>query len=298
MIIDCHTHIAYHKLYPDEYILGMLPPQVRLLPGCFKIVEAFMNDKDCSKLITQMDKAGINKSVLLMLDGGVGFNQEKISLEENYKIHRRVLDKYPDRFVVFGGTDPRRGQEAFELFSKSILDWGFKGLKLYPPMGYAMNDPGLNKYYELCNERCLPVLIHTGPSLPSMKNHYADIKHIRTIASTYPKISFIMAHAGNNITEELISILEEFPNVYIDFSGFQILYSKSRAKSEQYLSNFFGTRLYEKSLFGSDWPLFHFTNSIKSNIDWIKVISDRFPKEKTEYFFRVNIEAILNANSH
>lgn len=266
-MIDIHTHLAYHEIYPSAYLSGMLSSGSGTLPKdkIHKLLQAFLRDKVGTQHVKQMDRAGIEKSILLIIDGGLGMEEPELTLEEIYRLHFEVLKQYPDRFVVFAGIDPKRGRKGFELFQKSIETYGFKGLKLYPPMGYAMDNPDLFKYYEICNENHFPVLIHTGPSLASLQNHYANVHNALPIAQKYPNINFILAHAGYQLEQPFINELSSFPNVFFDIAGIQTLLT-DRLKMKKIIPQIFSPKFVNKVVFGSDWPLFNLTNSIEKHI--------------------------------
>jgi len=279
MIIDIHTHIAFHKLYPSRYIEGMLLSEAGLQSaGVNTLVKAFMNDLNCSKMLKQMDAAGIDKAVLLIIDGGIGLGEAEMSIDEIYAAHYNVLSRHHERFIVFAGIDPRRGEYGFSLFKKGIEEYGFKGLKLYPPMGYAMDHEQLHPYYKFCKEKRLPVLLHTGPSLPFMENHWADVENINSIAGLYPGVNFILAHAGCRIDKDIIQLLKKYANVYLDISGYQAIYAQDVEKAKKQLRLIFQSDLSLKVLFGSDWPLFNLVNSLKKNIEYIESM-ERFSND-------------------
>ena len=71
-----------------------------------KLLNGFLNDKDCKRMIQQMDNAGIDKSVLLIIDGGLGMGEAALSIEEIYELYFNVLKLYPERLLVFAGMDP------------------------------------------------------------------------------------------------------------------------------------------------------------------------------------------------
>ncbi|RZK01822.1 MAG: hypothetical protein EOO43_23775, partial [Flavobacterium sp.] len=222
MVIDIHTHLALKEIYPITYLNGMFGEGASRMnkQGIDAILSLFMTDNSCERLIRQMDMANIQRAVLLIIDGGMGMQEPPFSLEDIYTIHFQILLRYPERFLVFAGVDPRRGVAGLKLFEKSIIKFGFKGIKLYPPMGYSMDDRRLYDYYELCSANNLSVLIHTGPSLLQLRNEYAAASNVYNISRQFPNVNFILAHAGlnpNALEEKILSL----PNVYLDIAGFQ-----------------------------------------------------------------------------
>lgn len=222
-------------------------------------------------MIKQMDNAGIDKAVLLILDSGIGMKEPAMSIEEIHELHAEVLRRHPDRFMVFAGIDPRR-EGGFRLFEKYISEFRFSGLKLYPPMGYPVDHPALMPYYELCEELGLAVLIHTGPSLPSLNNHLAKPGLMISLAERFSDVNFILAHAGYNLYDAHVQKALELPNVFADIAGFQSYISHGKEHMKKMLAPVFDARFNDKVLFGSDWPLFNIMSPLKRHINLIREI--------------------------
>lgn len=274
MIIDCHSHLGYAPLYPDRYLTNMFSRLNDIERLRMKnLMSLFLKDHDGSVFIKQMDAAGIDKAVLLIIDGGVAFGEAELSIEEIYEVHYIALKNYPDRFIVFAGMDPRRGKAGYELFKKGIETYNFKGLKLYPPMGFSMDYWELLPYYEYCQKHRLPVLLHTGPSQESLRNDLANPLFIGAIAKKYPETNFILAHAGYSLNDDLIKLITSTNNIFIDIAGFQSSYE---VLNEHMISDFdllFTGELNKKTLFGNDWPLFNLITPLLKNIETISQLS-------------------------
>ena len=74
--------------------------------------------------------------------------------------------------IPFIHVDPRR-ENYFETFQKYVEQYNFKGVKIYPPLGYFPYDDRLMPVYELCQEKGLPVISHCSPYNPV---HYKGSK--------------------------------------------------------------------------------------------------------------------------
>jgi predicted TIM-barrel fold metal-dependent hydrolase len=244
------------------------------------LLKAFLNDIDSKQMINQMDLAGIQKSVLLIIDGGIGMGEAEFSIEEIFEFHHRILNAHPDRFIVFAGMDPRRGKKGLDLFSKSISNYNFKGLKLYPPMGYKMDDSRLYDYYELCSEKSLPVLIHTGHSLPMLQNSLADPMNILPVTKRFTNVNFVLAHAGYALKNENVRRIAEAPNVYFDIAGFQNSFKTVDRNMLDTLGIIFQKEFNMKVIFGSDWPLFNIMSPTSAFVELIKKLYEQYDGEK------------------
>src|SRR5688572_18003504 len=164
MIIDCHTHIASRRHLPQEFFDGWASTIKAGLPRSVspaqerRVLELLANlnhDPQCEQMVREMDTAGIDIGVLLVVDFAFAFPSPEVSIES---LHQEVAEiaRRTGRFVAFAGVDPRRGQSGLDLLDRAVREWGFTGLKLYPPCGYSPSDRRLFPYYELCASHGIP----------------------------------------------------------------------------------------------------------------------------------------------
>lgn len=254
-----------------------------------------LQDKDCKQLAKQMDVAKIDKSILLIADFTYELKDTPLTIQEIFEGHHQVLQKCPDKFIIFGGVDPRYGQDGISLFERSISRMGFKGLKLYPPCGFAPNDKRLYPYYEICKKENLPVLLHTGPTSPVLSFDYSDPSLIDRAALDFPEVNFILAHAGIKNYSQAAMMAEFRPNVYLDISGFQSELNPDLSQVISKIKWLFHNRVNHKVLFGTDWPLFNIIGNQKkwvnffANLD-VSVLSE----EDKEKLFYQNMSHVMN----
>jgi predicted TIM-barrel fold metal-dependent hydrolase len=299
VIIDIHSHLAFAPIYPENFLSDMFTrlKESEKLKLC-KMLPLFLRDKEGTLFLKQMDLAGIDKTVLLIIDGGIGLREAKLSIDEIYKVHYNILKNFSDRFVVFAGIDPRRENKGFDLFRKGIEEYNFRGLKLYPPMGFSMESNELLAYFEYCEHYKLPILIHTGPSQENLKNEYANPLFIKPLAEKYKRIIFILAHAGYNLNNDLVKLIKKTNNVYIDVAGFQSKYPKIDDQMIRDLSILFNEeKINSKVLFGTDWPLFNFIRPVSTQVEQVKELASVSQAWKTnalDNIFFKNATKILN----
>jgi len=279
LVIDSHAHIAWRPLYDPRFLRGLVRP---LLSGlersagtgarerAERLVDGFFSDRWGDRLVEQMDRAGIARTVLLMIPILNTGQREGMTAEEVYAHHRAVQQRHPHRLLVFAGVDPRGGENDLQLFTKAVRDWGFRGMKLYPPLGYAADCGSLDGYYELCRDNGLAVVVHTGPSLPEMQNSLADVGRVAAAARRWPEINFILAHAGYLLESDAVALAHACPNVYLDMSAFQSRYARADARAARELGRVFGDPLCDKVLFGTDWPLFNLLTGPARNLQLVR----------------------------
>lgn len=272
-VVDGHCHVASTRFIPREFLLGLCRNiEVRLLAqGVHKplqqLVEMYCQssqDHQADDLVREMDGAGIDQAVLLLPDFTHVMRSE-LSIAEMFEEHHRIAQRHAGRFFVFAGADPRWGRDGVALFEKGITDYGFKGLKLYPPCGYSPSDRALYPYYELCRAHGLPVLLHIGPTSPALDFSHAHPSRLEQAALDFPEVNFILAHGAVNHAEACASLCTYRPNVYLDVSAF--VGSTHPGGWCAALSALFRCNLNHKILFGTDWPVFRFSGGHKKVMD-------------------------------
>jgi uncharacterized protein len=272
MIIDCHCHIASHRILPQQFFGGWsrtvksnLSPQLNTASQSRidDLLCELNEDPGCYRLLGQMDEAGIDKAVLLVIDFGLAYKEIKATIEEVHLEHKKLLDR-SDRFIAFSNVDPRRGKEGLDLFEKAVRQWGFAGMKLYAPCGYSPSDRQLFPYYEICRELHLPVLTHVGPTTATLSFRNTHPTDVDDAAFHFPEVNFILGHAATTHYQEAALLAQYRPNVYLDLSGFQAAVNRHEFKGimQWHLSRGLGRKL----LFGTDWPIFRFWGTQQ---DWV-----------------------------
>lgn len=262
IIIDGHCHLASSHCIPFEFFRGVASNTARQIThqgitsnvdSITKMLIAQHSDHMADGLVSQMDEAGIAKSILLAPDFTFVFKTET-SIAEIAAQHLEVRKRHPDKFYIFQGVDPRWGKEGYDFFEKTVGEYGFEGLKLYPPCGYSPSDKALYPLYEICRDKGLPVLLHTGPTTPTLSFEFANPYLIDTAAKDFPDINFILAHGGINFVEEAKLLCKYRPNVYLDISPFPVVMSSEGWES--HLESLFKQQINHKIIFGTDWPVY------------------------------------------
>ncbi len=93
------------------------------------------------------------------------------NLTPGYKKHMNELeDIYYNNAVQgtvypFLAVDPRR-PKIFDLVKKQVdTKYGpFKGVKLYPPMGFVPTHPKMDEIFAYCASKSIPITVHTAPT--------------------------------------------------------------------------------------------------------------------------------------
>ena len=263
-IVDAHCHIASDELIPRSFvdgaisnILGKLiaqgiPATRERLANAYR---RHLQDPQCDILVEEMDRAGIDKSILLAADFTYALKDCPLTIEETYERHRAVLARHPGRFIVFGGMDPRWGKDGLDLFERSLREFGFRGFKVYPPCGFSPSDAGLFPFYELCSHYRLPVVVHIGPTSPVLSFEPTHPFMLDSAARRFAGVNFIMAHGSVSFVEECTMMCAYRPNLYLDVSAFQVAVGTATV-ARRSVRELVSKGINHKILFGTDWPVF------------------------------------------
>jgi predicted TIM-barrel fold metal-dependent hydrolase len=135
-----------------------------------------------------------------------------------------------------------------------LLELGVRVLKLHPPhqafaaIDYTRGLDALARIYATCEERGLPVLVHTGTSVfPGARSKYGNPMELDDVAIDFPDLRLIMAHGGRPLyMQEAFFILRRHRHVWLDLSGIP----------PRSLLDYFPriAELERQVLWGTDWP--------------------------------------------
>jgi predicted TIM-barrel fold metal-dependent hydrolase len=181
-----------------------------------------------------------------------------IELSPGYKQHMFELEelagRYPGKIFPFLAVDPRR-IGVMKLIEMKINKGkgAFKGIKLYPPLGYLPTHPNLTEVFEYCAQYDIPITLHCSPGgmknfrkknyIRSWeeKNHWEDFKtsegnksvyytapaQWRPVLKKWPNLRVNFAHFGGGDQlvagqlewlNEIIRLIKDYPFVYTDIS--------------------------------------------------------------------------------
>lgn len=272
LVVDGHCHLASSRCIPRDFFVGVARNMARTQsarerPGevekLARVMELQYQDHDADRLIRKMDEAGIARTVLLAPDFTHVFTSQ-YSLEDMAAQHAAVRARHPGRFHVFFGVDPRWGRSGHDLFERVVERYGFEGLKVYPPCGFSPSDERMFPLYEICAARGLPVLLHTGPTTPTLDFRYADPYLIDAASKLFPGVNFILAHGGVNFVEQAKLMCRYRANVYLDISGYPV--AMSAGGWQQHLADLFSQNINHKIIFGTDWPVFSMKDDLSDMV--------------------------------
>lgn len=279
MIIDAHAHLWNEDWLPASFWDGMAKRVCTVrwrtrgeelsVEEVKKTMFPAYWDKEGSILIAEMDEAGIDKTVIVPLDLGIELGEARVPVERVNEIYAEVSSRYPDRIISFVGVDPRR-KNAVELLERGVRQWGMKGLKLDPAAGFYPNEEICYPLYRKASELGVPVLFHTGATIPPFRNKYTQPIHLDDVSLDFPDLTIIAAHMGFGWWQELASMMAKRTNLITDISGWQqnaIRHFPTFVKTLREMMHLVGA---DNMLFGTDGPSFRLYNL--PNKEWVRAI--------------------------
>lgn len=269
-MIDIHVHLADARCISRGFVAGIA--QSMFADGeagsgrVERALRLYLLDQDGARLLSQMDAYGITKSVLLIADFGPALGEPALSIEEVHKRHAAIVAAAGGRLAFFAGFDPARGPAALDLVKYWTARPGCEGVKLYPPCGFELDDERLEPLWRHCADNGIPVLTHSGPSLPTLVRAQRYPHSVKEVVRRFPDVRIALAHGMIWDLEGTIRLLQEHPeNLYADISSFHQL-----ADDELELMLEGCTKVPDQVLFGSDAPLFDLSGNLGVKIEQMR----------------------------
>lgn len=304
-VIDAHTHLYSDEMTPNYWIDAMAAYGSSISGRTSDYVRQRIAqdwfDPMGDLLIEDMDAAGIEKSVVFVLDfglhGGVG---DGVSLERRYELFAQAVARHSDRLVLYGGIDPRR-PDAPAFVDRAVNEFGIKGVKIWPPAGALPNESYCYRVYERCAQLGLPVVVHTGQEIGPLRSECTRPIFVDQPANDFPELTFVLAHAGMGWWQEAAEIAWHHPNVYVDIAYWQAKYLRSPEAFCRELRELISIAGKERVIFGTDWPALRKVPRVKHDV-WVQVLRDlpeqapggvRFEQEEIDLLLGGVAEAAL-----
>src|SRR6201996_6258208 len=192
-------------------------------------------------------------AVVFNVDDEAGMGRKRLGSQEVLEAARAN----PDALIPFGSVDPHKGKLAVRE-ARELVDAGVRGFKFHPnTQAFWPNDRDHYPLYEVIADAGLIALFHSGttgigagmPGGGGVRLKYSNPMCVDDVAADFPGLDIILAHPSVPWQEEALAIAVHKPNVYIDLSGWSPKYFP------QILIQYTNTRLKNKMLFGSDFPL-------------------------------------------
>ncbi len=256
LVIDAHCHI-----YPEK-IAAKAVNGTDNFYGEHSVGTGTVDD-----LIEREQKAGIDKFVVQ----SVATTPHQVS-RINHFIADEVSSK-PEILTGLGTLHPDSSDIKGDI--DELIALGLKGVKLHPDIqAFKLDDYRCLKIYEICEEKGLPLLIHTG----DYRYDFSNPNRMLPILDIYTNLTIVGAHLGGwSIYDEAAEKYKDYKNFYVDCSSSFYYLKPEKAKE---IIRTYGA---ERVLFGTDYPMWE-------------------AKTELEYFLSLGLEdwenrCILNMNA-
>ena len=166
--------------------------------------------------------------------------------------------RHSDVLIPFASIDPAKGRAGARELRRLAGQHGVRGVKFHPSIqGFAPNDGSAYPLLEVAQELGLPALFHTGQTGigagmrggGSVRLSLSNPMLLDDVAIEFPDLTIIMAHPSFPWQDEALAVATHKPNVCIDLSGWSPKYFPPL------LVRYANSRLQDKVMFGSDYPL-------------------------------------------
>jgi predicted TIM-barrel fold metal-dependent hydrolase len=248
VIYNCHIHLFTIDDVPDRFLPMGLPTLMRFRPFRSSLVWLMrrVNPFEARDLVERYANfvqvsytAGREEGILARVRGYYPSDTRFVVLPmdmawmEAGKVRRpyreqlqtlaKLRDEHPEQVLPFITVDPRR-EGVLELVQEFVEVHRFRGVKLYPSLGFFPFDPALYPVYVYAQAHDLPVLVHcsrggvykrrvtpedpahhpkTGQPLDRShpkhySGHYADPDNYVEVLRDFPNLRLCMAHFGGD----------------------------------------------------------------------------------------------------
>jgi hypothetical protein len=156
----------------------------------------------------------------------------------------------PARFRLVANVNPELHKSPVAEATRQ-LDLGAVAMKVHPVHGgFRPDRRDMYEVYDLCAERGVPVVVHTGGSIfPGSDPGAGDPKLMSQAIADFPGVQFVLAHGGRGQWyADAARMALDCANVWFDLAGLP------PKRLPVYYAGFDLSRLAAKWIFGTDWP--------------------------------------------
>lgn len=275
-ITDVHSHLYYPDWYPqpfqEQLAIDYLRRRRKKEPVGRELnaLNRVLSDRDGSICLRVMDKAGIEKRALHVIDWGLELGEPLCSIWDINQAVLNICRRHEDRFIGFAGVDPRR-TEAVSLLTWAFDKLGAGGLKLHPTSrGWTLDDDRVAALVDLAAQRKLPVMVHIGGTVSVLCDEHCQPSALLRLSARFAGVNFIAGHSGFSNWRAFGS--DPPPNLWFDISAWQERLSIDgegvKAEIRQLLARF-----PNRVFFGTDSPFYGF-NMAFSEAKWIDAVRE------------------------
>lgn len=240
-VVDAHMHVPRLSTVSSAWMQWALDYGAD--SGWQTVFDAG-GDPDPARLDALLDAEGVDAALLFAeySPGATGIQPVEDLLP--------LIAHNPGRYRLVANVNPLLHHPPAAEAERQ-LNLGAVAVKVHPVHGaFRVDRDDMYPVYDLCAERGVPVIVHTGPSIfPGSRAEAGDPKLMDTITAAYPGVPFVLAHGGRgHWYADAARMALARDNVWIDLAGLP------PKRLPDYYAGFDLPALAAKWIFGTDWP--------------------------------------------
>jgi predicted TIM-barrel fold metal-dependent hydrolase len=306
---DIHCHLGMSMLLAPEVDLQARTERVHHLldcdgrdPGCELDLDVYINanfsDDDLwelrkgaiaqalwgsraaatqtiPNLLAEMDDSRVGEALISPIAFGLPFGDD---LTERWMA--AISDASAgDRLLPGASVHPRDPERIAKL--ERFAAAGARSVKLHPTMQrFYPDDPAVMDVYEACQRLGLVVFFHAGRAgiEPEATHRYALPRHFEGAFSSFPKLDFVMGHAGARDAAAALPLALRYENAWLGIHG----------QGVTALAEMLEATGGERMLYGTDWPFYHLAATLAK----VLIVTEGRPGAR-DAILRGNAERLL-----
>lgn len=208
----------------------------------YKLVPPHSVDKQAAALIEAIkDYYTSDKDSLFLIRPYVGIHPENYTMDEITVFLHRYFSNWSG--TAHDGLKAAKRLSSFKVTEMCVYPNFFGGIKFYPPLGFDASPTNrhlkekVNYIFGYCEKRKIPIITHCDDQgfrlLPMEKSHIlTSPEHWESVLEKYPNLYLDFAHFGRQYykknplknknssqwMEKIIDLMIKYPNVYTDIS--------------------------------------------------------------------------------
>ena len=242
MIVDVHTHLSTRQQWGPVFCEGFdqaYSDTAVDLHGTPERHHAAM--------------ANVDKAIVF------GINSKAMQMATPHESIAAYARQYPDKIIGFMSIDPHE-PDALDEINRCVNELGLRGIKMSPVyQNYHPCDSRAQRVHERAEALGLPILTHAAFHFAAdTPMEWANPLHYDPVARQFPELKIILAHVGLPWFTDAMVMVRKNRNVYADISGAML----RPWWCYQALAVFHESGILQKLLFGTDWPIILFDQTI------------------------------------
>ena len=176
-------------------------------------------DWHIDKIIGDMNRAGVDQ-IALMRESFIDTTGDSAPFSTNQHVID-AIEKYPDRVIGVSNVGPFSKRQTKDiLWELEYLhdNHNFKFTKFYQPEDCPINDRRLWPVYEMCQDKGIVALFHTGITIRLGPTRYTLPILLDDVASDFPDLKIVAYHGGYPYWEDLVMLMWKHPNLFVSYS--------------------------------------------------------------------------------